>query len=367
MSRKTLRAVAALSVDLAGGGAPTEFRLIPDGPFRAADGSGRPEEVEAWRLDPATAAAIVVACASRQSAFVIDYEHQTLRAAENGKPAPASGWFKAMEWREGDGLYAVGVEWTAEAAAMIAAKQYRYISPVFAWDKRSGAVLAIAHVALTNTPGLDGLTDLAGAAALSALISEETPHMDELLEQLRWMLNLPVGATAEEVAAHLQKLIDQLKAGPAQAAAGFSLADYLAATGAEIASLKAAAPDPAKYVEVVTLSAVQGELATARTELAALQAERHGAEVDRVVVEALAAGKLTPATEAWARDLGKKDLAALNAFLTAAPVVLSPGTQTGGKPPAGAPANLTEAQLAVCSQLGIAPEEYAQTLAATAA
>jgi hypothetical protein len=35
--------------------------------------------------------------------------------------------------------------------------------------------------------------------------------MDELLEQLRWMLNLPLSATAEEVLAELNKLSAQIK------------------------------------------------------------------------------------------------------------------------------------------------------------
>jgi len=41
--------------------------------------------------------------------YVIDYHHQTLLAEKNGQPAPAAGWFDALEWREGDGLYAIDV------------------------------------------------------------------------------------------------------------------------------------------------------------------------------------------------------------------------------------------------------------------
>ncbi len=35
--------------------------------------------------------------------------------------------------------------------------------------------------------------------------------MEELLEQLRWMLNLPLSATAEEILAELNKLSAQIK------------------------------------------------------------------------------------------------------------------------------------------------------------
>jgi len=340
-------AIAALAVDLtagaAGNAAPTEFRLLPLGRFKSADGSGRPADVPAgWLLDAAGAARLAAQSATRVSRRVVDYEHQTLRAAENGKPAPAAGWFGGLEARA-DGLYAVNVEWTAQAAAMIAAGEYRYISPVFPYDKRTGAVLGIAHAALTNDPGLDGLTDLAGAAALSALFPQEEPPMKTLLAAL----GLPETATEAEALAALNAL--------------------RATHDTALAALKAQAPDPAQYVAVATLSAVQGELATARAELVALKAESQAAAVDAVVTEALAAGKLTPATEAWARDLGKTNLAALNAFIAAAPVVVSPGgTQTGGKKPDGevGVAALTADQTKVCALMGIDPKDYAANLAA---
>jgi phage I-like protein len=77
---------------------------------------------------------LIAAADARQTPYVIDYEHQTLRSAKNGLPAPASGWFKKLEWREGVGLFAVDVEWTDAAAAAIDAGEYRFISPVFLYD-----------------------------------------------------------------------------------------------------------------------------------------------------------------------------------------------------------------------------------------
>lgn len=304
--------VAALSVALTAGAAPSELRLLPAGRFKASDGSGRPAGIpDGWRLDAEAAAALVAAAEARQSDYVIDFEHQTLNAAANGQPAPAAGWFKRLEFRPDDGLYAVDVRWTPRAAAMIAAGEYRYLSPVFAYAL-DGAVLALGPAALTNNPGLDGLTDL---AALSAFFPQETKPMKQLLQALG------VAETATE--AEALAALNALKT----------------AHQGETAALKASAPDPARYVGIATVTALQAELSAARGELAALKAEKAAAEVDRVVTAALAAGKLTPATEKWARDLGAKDLAALTAYVEAAPVVAKPGaTQTGGKPPAaGAP------------------------------
>lgn len=339
--------LAALSVSLAAGKAPTEIRLLPWGRFRAGDGSGRPAGVPAgWLLDDSIAGALVGAARARASDYAIDYEHQTLHAEKNGQPAPAAGWFKELEARPDDGLYAVGVRWTERAAAMIAAGEYRYLSPVFAYDA-AGRVRALGPAALTNNPGLDGLTDLS-RAALSAYFPEELP-MKELLKAL----GLAETATEAEALA--------------------ALASAKSAHQGELAALKAAAhaPDPAKYVEVATLTAVQGELSAARTELATIKAAQHAAEVDGVVAEALAAGKLTPATEGWAKSLGKSDLVALKAFIEAAPVVIKPGdTQTGGKKPdgkAGEGTQLTAEQVALCARLGISHEDFAAAAAPTKA
>lgn len=345
MSRKAATfALAALSVDLTVGGAtpPKAFRLLPYGRFKAADGSGRPAGIpEGWLLDQPSAVAIAAAFNVRSDARVIDYEHQTLHAETNGKPAPAAGWIGKLEARD-DGLYAVDVEWTAAAASMIAAKQYRYISPVFPYDKRSGRVLAVAHAALTNFAGLDGLTDLAAMSALAAKFSHVVQPEEEMpMKALLAALGLPETATEAEALAALSAL-------------------KTAHTG-ELAALRGVAPDPAKYVEVATLTAVRGELATATTELAALKAEKHEAEVDKVVKAALAAGKLTPATEAWARSLGKSDLAALNGYIEAAPVVVKPGeTQTGGNAGKGAGTSQhTDADVAVMKALGLTADQFA--------
>jgi len=339
MSKRHL-SIAALvaNIVVVDGVVPTEFRILPYGRFRSADGSGRPVEVSAgWSLDRPRAAAIAAARGQRETRLVIDYEHQTLKTEDNGKPAPASGWAEGgLEARE-DGLYITGIDWVGEAAALIAARKYRYISPVFAYDKRTGEVIGVHSVALTNTPGLDGLTDLAGAAALSALLfSQEEPPMKELL------LALGLTETATE----------------AEALA--ALAAMKSTQVSELAALRGAAPDPAKYVSLAVLTATQADLATARTELAALGAKIVGAELDGVVSAALKEGKLLPAQESWARELGTKDMAALKGFIETAPVVAPAGTQTQGKTPAGAgTAQQTDTDLAVMKSLGLTAEQFA--------
>lgn len=307
-------AVAALGVELGTGSVPADVRLIPAGEFRSWD--GRPTECAHWMCTDEDGLRLVAEASARTSARVIDYEHATLHAKQTGGKAPAAGWFKALEWRPGDGLWAIGIDWTALAAQEIAAKEYRFISPVFSYDAKTGRVDRILHAALTNDPGLDGLTDLAALAAQMLLppINPQENSMNELLKKLLAALGLQESATDAEALSAVA-----------------SLQTNVAALSARVDK-----PDPAMFVPVATLSALQGENAGLQGKLAALAAEVDGGKLEKIVVDGLAAGKLTPATEPWARDLGKKDIAALSAFIAAAPVVVALGTtQTGGAKPAG--------------------------------
>lgn len=343
-----------------------EVQLLPAGQFRARV-TGRPDDAPYWYIDAELASAIIADFDSQKVKAVIDYEHQTMLAAKNGQPAPASGWFSKLEWRDGVGLFATDVEWTDRAASMIEAKEYLYISPVFSYNKKTGAVKKLLHAALTNNPDLDGMEAVAAnqfAQLIDQQLATEALSMTELLEQLRWLLNLPVTSTAEDVTTELQKAIDQIKTAAASAASvpGFDVVALIKSQADQIAALTAsvANPDPSKFVDVGTMVALQAEVA-------ALSAQINGKEVDEIVIAALSAGKILPAQEPWARSLGAKNLAALKEFVaTAQPIAALTATQTDGKPPANtAPgAQLDENQLAVCKAIGTDPGDFAKTLQA---
>lgn len=356
-----LVAFAACSFALDANG---EVQLLPAGEFRARD--GRPVECAAWVTNADIAARLIADIAALANPIVIDYEHQTILSAENGQKAPAAGWFTAdgMEWREGEGLFAK-VEWTEAARLHIEAKEYRFISPVIFYDKKTGAVKKIINAALTNNAAIDGMEEVS-ARLTASLNQQETLSMDieELLEQLRWFFNLPTLATAEEILAEVKKAADKIKGAQpeAVAAAGFRVDSLVISLGTEVAALKSVVPDPAKYVPVDAMQALQAEVA-------ALRNEKTTREVDGVVTAALTAGKLLPPQERWARDLGMKDLVALTAYLdTAQPIAALASTQTEGKPPVAQPAGeLSESQLAMCTATGVKPEDFKKTLAAQSA
>lgn len=345
-SPRTALALAALGVELAAGAAPADFRILPAGAFRASDGSGRPAECTSWICTEADGRRIVAELNARASKRVIDYEHATLHAKKTGAKAPAAGWFQSAEWRA-DGVWLTGVDWTAEAAQEIADKKYRYVSPVFSYDFSSGRVGSLFHAALTNDPGLDGLTDLAALAAELFLTPINPPEnsMNEMLKKLLAALSLQETATEAEALS------------------------AVAALKTNVASLtaQAAAPDPAKFAPIATLTALQGENAGLQTKLAALQAEVDGGKLDTLINAAKAAGKITPATEPLMREIGKKDYAALSALIDASTPVVPPGrTQSGGQGGGEGTAALSAEQQKICDLLGVAPDAYRQTLSAAA-
>lgn len=346
--------VAVLAFELSSDS--NEIQLMPAGAFRALD--GRPKECPEWVLDDASAVALIARCNARATPFSLDYDHASLTAAQTGAIAPASGWFKHLEWRPSEGLYAIGVEWTERAAAHIAAREFRFISPVFTYDK-SGRPLEIINAALTNNPALDGMDEVC-LAALSRWVSlsstsnqSEAESMDELIEQLRWLLNLPVGATADDIKVQLQKLIDQISGGTGTAAASVGLAQLLADNQARVAALTATQMDPAKFVPIETMQALQAQIAT-------LTASQATAELDGVIAAALSDGRLLPAQESWARALGAADLDKLKAFVASAPRIAAlSATQTISiaPQPGATGAELDATTLAVCAMFGNDPAQ----------
>ncbi len=362
MNRKTPQinlgiAACAISVTPTG-----EVQLFPAGQFRARVTDGRPKDVPGWLMNEELATAIIAEFDNRKIKTVIDFEHQTMLASQNGQPAPAAGWFSKLEWRD-NGLYAIDVEWTERASQMIEGGEYKYISPVFTYDKKTGAIRSLFNAALTNNPALDGM-DAVAASQFTSLINTQGETMPELLEQLRWLLNLPVTSTADDITAELQKAIDQIKSAAAAATSvpGFDVVALIKSQADQIAALTAAVanPDPSKFVAVDTMQSLQNEVA-------ALRAQIVDREVNEIVTAALAAGQILPAQEAWARAHGKENIASLKAYLaTAQPIAALTATQTGGNPPANTAtgAQLDENQLAVCKAMGVDPADFAKTLQA---
>ena len=93
----------------------------------------------------------------------MDYNHGTSKP-ETPEKGMAAGWIRAVELRKDGAELWAQVEWTPRAAELIAAKEYQFVSPTFAYDythsngKDLGTTLLAA--AITNRPVLEGMSPL---------------------------------------------------------------------------------------------------------------------------------------------------------------------------------------------------------------
>lgn len=355
-----------------------QIQMLPDGEFRPRDGRKVDTPSGAWRIDAAIAARVIADVAALRTPLVIDYEHQTLQAEDNGMPAPAAGFIRGLEWREGSGLWAT-VELTQRALQYVREGEYRYFSPVFLFDKRTGAITRLLMGAITNNPALDGMAPMELRAAARFALHEDSPEelqmKNELLLALCAFLAIdPKDREEKDVQA------DALAALKARTEDGDPLAEVRTAleldedVGAEeivaaCTGLKAKAaktgdgkPDPKKYVEVTVVDELRDQIAT-------LTASHTGREIDELVKPALEDGRLLPAQEKWARELGGKDIASLKAYLDGAkPIAALRGSQTGGRQPEVDDENgLSADELAVCKATGVDPAQFAKHKKAVAA
>ena len=141
--------------------------------------------------------------------------------------------------------------------------------------------------------------------------------MEELLERLRWMLNLPVSATAEEIIAELGKLQSQVsdKTGVAVAANSKNLFDALAAIDQIKIAANSREPDLSQYVPIAVVTSLQAEIAN-------LQGAAQTNEIESLITAACSDGRLRgEAQTAWATNLGQSNPQALKDYLSTAPKI----------------------------------------------
>lgn len=172
-NKNTVQAFLSFALD----GNTNRIQLLPAQDFRSID--GRLLDAPMWRINKDIAASLISKAANYQKSIPIDYGHQTQLANSNGKPAPAAGWFKQLQWIEGQGLFAVAVQWTETARQHIKNGEYRYISPVMSYNKETGEIIEIIMAGLVNTPAIDGMESVT-ALAQNQHVQTVTLSQDEL-------------------------------------------------------------------------------------------------------------------------------------------------------------------------------------------
>ncbi|BDA59746.1 phage protease [Shewanella xiamenensis] len=353
------------------------IQALPDGYFAAVD--GRPDDVPGgkWLMDAAAFAALKANTPHKAGDLVIDYEHQTLNKEQNGQPAPASGWFNIddVQYRQGQGLF-IKPRFTDNAIAYLNAKEYRYFSLVFGYDKATGRPQFIHSAALTNRPGVDGMLPLASLAALAALNTSLNPdqpsqstdteelHVNPLLKKILAALGVDVpeaatALTAEQEVAALSAL-DTLTTA-ANSVDG--LKQEVAALSAKSQQVQSPAIDLTKYVPIATVNAL-------REQLVALTAENGVLTVEQTVKAAIDAGKAFECERQYLIDLGKQSMAALTANLgerVAIAALTAKQTTTVPDPSKDKDtklAALTADQIKLADSWGMSHADFAKALAA---
>ena len=173
------------SATLAGDQTPARILLAPWGHVESTNGS--------FVVDEESASSALAAFEEHGTDLPIDYEHQTLGGTYSSPTgqAPAAGWIKRIFAEPGIGLMAE-IVWTDRAKEMLAAKEYRYLSPVAVIRKTDRKLMAIHSAALTNKPAIVGMEPIVNRCP--SAISPEAP-----LAALRDELELAADAGAEEV------------------------------------------------------------------------------------------------------------------------------------------------------------------------
>ena len=302
---------AATAADLPGGGeAPGEVLLLPAGeiPTRPHD------QRAAWRNPDAEA--VVAATRGLGLDLAIDYDHQGERSRDNGQPAPAAGWITRVFARAGAVWGAV--EWTARAAAMIAAREYRFISPLFEYDARTRVVQRVVGAGLTNDP----------AFYMRAIARAQPTESDEMdLAALRQALGLPEDAAGKDILTAATASAGAAAALKRVAAAAGLSADAAASeieTAVSVSRQTAAAgagdPDPARFVP-------RAEFERVSERLQAVERARAEERATAAVDAAVSAGKVAPAQRGWALGYAGSDAAGFQAYVDAAPVIVQAGAR----------------------------------------
>ncbi len=346
------------------------YQLLPVGPFKARD--GRPFDVPGghWQLDKTIATTLINRAKALGQDILIDYDHQTLNVEKTGKEAPAAGWYNGdeIEWREGQGLF-IKPRWTERAAALVAAKEYRFLSAVFPYDAQ-GRPLELRMTAITNDPGVVGMQALAALSAQliqpgqpatpAHAVHKETP-MNELLKKL--LAKLGIELTGDPTDEQLQKALTEIDSLQASAKKAPELEAALSAEKASLAALKAqpgGQVDLAQFVPVATYNALV-------TQVASLTAQVDTTDAATLIKEARTAGKVVAAEEEYLTAYAaQKGVAALKALLEPRPAIAAlTASQTAAVtlPEKKGDAVLSAEDKYAADQLGISHEDFAKAKA----
>lgn len=325
--------VAALNFSLPDDGSvPDWVELIPAGnTVQGKDG-------RSWKKgDPN---AIVEASVNNASAthgeIPFDWEHSTELRAPNGEKAPASGWIKELQARENGSIWG-RIEWTSSGRNSISSKEYRFISPVFAYRKSDGSISHLTSAALTNNPNLQLMAlNRVGSLKPGSIHQENEPM---LAKAIRDALGLSETASENDAATAINSLKGDL----------------------ETARNHAATPPLEKFVPRGDYDTAMNRAVAAEQSLASIKQATRDAEIETVIGQALKAGKITPSTVEYHKANCQREggIEAFKQFASTAPVIADKSGLDGKKPDGNETAMNAE-QKKIANMFGNSAEDLAK-------
>lgn len=309
---------------------PTEIVIASPGLVKTSKGS--------FVMDEQAARLVLDAAAERGVDVVIDYEHHSV-GGEHASPdglARAAGWVKSLAYDAVKGLVAK-VEWTPRAAAMLAAKEYRYLSPWLDYRLSDGRAMRLKSVSLVNRPATFHAVPIVAKDTNNATEPGDVPAGGSaspggagsvkgdarMRDKLIGVLALKSDASEEDIISAVRTAHE--KAGTIVAAEGKATQ----ATATLTAVCKAAGIDATEPAKIEAAAMVLSEKARKhdelKTEVDRLRGELVGRDADTLIASAKSEGKLVEAQEPWARELICKDRTAFESWAKSAPVVRPQG------------------------------------------
>jgi hypothetical protein len=302
------------------GRAPTAFRIWAAGEVVTDHG--------AHTFTAASARALMAAQAERGNLYSIDVDHLSFSKEAPPEARKAVGWMRLETRLDESGaaeLWAVDVRWTAAVSAGLESDppEWRYFSPAYRADPKTGEILAYLNTALTNNPATWGVTSLATVATegatgmtieeLKAALKELADAGDEAAARMLAASEEPEKATEGEGEGEEPEKAETVKAGegeepekekaPAVAASALgvvqTLVGRIAALEArnakaeraeliakrpdfapEVVAILASADTPLEVVRKAVTSIKRGAIAPAAAAGAEVRAARGASQVD---------------------------------------------------------------------------------------
>jgi len=298
-----------------GSAVPDWIELIPAGQITGRDG-------RRWVNDQPQS--IIDDLMQREADIPLDYEHATELKAPRGDEAPAAGWFVAYEIR--DGALWGKISFTPRGEQAVTNREYRYISPVFDYEKATGRVRRLSSVALVNKPNLF-LSALNHEQQRTGTARRAPTTGDNPMKNLLKKLGLAEDASEELALNALEKLQGDLST----------------------ALNRANTPSLEKFVPRADYDSALTRAANAEQRLTDIEADQLLTAITAEIDAALKAGKITPATREYYTAMCRQEngLAEFKKFIAAAPVVADPSKLDGKTPPdSGKALNAEEAKIA---------------------